>query len=47
LPCNPGADYSAAMHLFIWICTACLLALWSVAAWGLHSLLAMDPAWMG
>ncbi len=35
------------MHLFIWICTFFLLALWSAAAWGLHRLLGLDPSWVG
>lgn len=34
------------MTLALWILTACLLALWSLAAWGLHRLLTMDPAWL-
>jgi hypothetical protein len=49
----PFADHAlawlqnAAMHLFIWICTLLLLALWSAAAWGLHRLLGLDPSWVG
>ena len=35
------------MHIFIWLCTLFFLALWSVAAWGLHALLGMDPSWVG
>ncbi len=35
------------MHTFIWITTAVLLALWSAFAWGLHSLMTLDPAWVG
>jgi hypothetical protein len=35
------------MHLFIWICTLFLLALWSLAAWGLNALLGLDPSWVG
>ena len=30
----------------IWIVAALLLALWSLGAWGVHALLAMDPGWI-
>lgn len=33
--------------LTIWIVTALLLALWSVAAWGLHGLLLLGAGWTG
>lgn len=36
----------AAMLLFIWICAALALVLWSLASWGLHVLLTADPAWV-
>jgi hypothetical protein len=32
------------MHWLIWICTLVLLALWSVAGWGLHALLGLPPS---
>jgi hypothetical protein len=32
------------MTVAVWILAACLLALWSLAAWGLHQLLSVDPA---
>jgi hypothetical protein len=35
------------MHLFIWISTALLLGLWTLAGWGLYQLLGLDPAWLG
>lgn len=35
------------MMLTIWIVTALLLALWSVAAWGLHGLLMLGAGWQG
>jgi len=31
---------------FIWIVTLIGLTLWSLAAWGLHTLLAIDPKWV-
>lgn len=34
------------MTVALWILAVCLLALWSLAAWGLHRLLTMDPAWL-
>lgn len=34
------------MTIALWLLAACLLALWSLAAWGLHQLLTMDPAWL-
>jgi len=30
----------------IWILTLAGLALWSLAAWGLHTLLTIDPGWV-
>jgi hypothetical protein len=35
------------MLVFIWIVTAVLLGLWSLAAWGIHALLSLDPSWVG
>lgn len=34
------------MLIAIWTLTFIGLALWSVAAWGLHTLLAMNPTWV-
>jgi hypothetical protein len=34
------------MIVAVWILAACLLALWTLGTWGLHSLLTMDPAWL-
>ena len=34
------------MLALIWILTLLSLALWSLAAWGLHTLLTIDPAWV-
>jgi hypothetical protein len=31
----------------IWIIAALLLGLWSLGAWGLHTLLAADTGWVG
>lgn len=35
------------MIAFIWIVTALGLALWSLGAWGLHTLLQADAGWIG
>ncbi len=35
------------MHIAIWIVAALLLALWSLLAWGVAAVLALDPAWVG
>lgn len=35
------------MHLAIWIITVLLVGLWTLGAWGLSSLLALDPGWVG
>ncbi|WP_164963202.1 hypothetical protein [Rubrivivax sp. JA1026] len=35
------------MIAFIWIVAALLLALWSLGAWGLHTLLLADAGWVG
>ncbi len=34
------------MHLVIWILAGLALASWSLLAWGLASLLGVDPAWV-
>ncbi len=34
------------MLLALWILTAFGIALWSLCAWGLHTLLTIDPAWL-
>jgi hypothetical protein len=34
------------MLALIWILTFVGLALWSLAAWGLHTLLTIDPGWV-
>ncbi|MDH4061701.1 MAG: hypothetical protein OEU94_12895 [Aquincola sp.] len=34
------------MLALIWIVTLIGLAVWSLAAWGLHSLLSVDPQWL-
>lgn len=34
------------MLTFIWIAAALGLALWSLACWGLHQLLTIDPRWV-
>lgn len=34
------------MHLAIWIVTGLLVGLWSLLAWGLGRLLAMDGSWV-
>lgn len=34
------------MTVALWLFTAFFLALWSLATWGLHCLLTMDPAWL-
>jgi hypothetical protein len=34
------------MLIAIWIFTLVALALWSLAAWGLHAVLAVDPNWV-
>lgn len=34
------------MHLAIWIITGLLIGLWSLLAWGLSQLLALDGAWV-
>jgi hypothetical protein len=34
------------MHIAIWIFTLLGLVLWSLLAWGLHALLAIDPSWL-
>ena len=34
------------MHIAIWIFTLIGLALWTLLAWGLHSLLSIDPKWL-
>ncbi len=35
------------MHIAIWTVTALALALWTLLAWGVASLLGLDPAWVG
>ncbi len=35
------------MHIAIWLTAAVLLGLWSLVAWGLATLMAMDPSWVG
>ena len=35
------------MHIAIWLTASVLLALWSLAAWGLGTLMALDPSWVG
>ena len=35
------------MHIAIWIVAALGLALWSLLAWGVAALLAMNPTWIG
>lgn len=35
------------MHIAIWLTAAVLLGLWSLAAWGLATLMGMDPSWVG
>jgi hypothetical protein len=34
------------MLVFIWIVILIGFALWSLASWGLHALLAIDPKWL-
>lgn len=34
------------MHIAIWIFTFVGWALWSLLAWGLHAVLAIDPQWL-
>ena len=34
------------MHLAIWIITAFIVGLWTLAAWGLGTLLALDGSWV-
>ncbi len=34
------------MHLAIWIITLLLVGLWTLLAWGLSSLLALDGSWL-
>ncbi|HEU4458227.1 MAG TPA: hypothetical protein VFR90_03825 [Methylibium sp.] len=34
------------MTLALWLLTAALLGLWSLAAWGLHRLLSSDAPWL-
>lgn len=35
------------MHIAIWILALIALALWSAAAWGLGTVLGLDPSWVG
>ncbi len=35
------------MHIAIWIITALLLGFWTLLAWGVATVLAIDPAWVG
>ncbi len=35
------------MHIAIWLLCAFVLALWTLTAWGLATLLGMDPSWVG
>jgi hypothetical protein len=35
------------MHIAIWIVVALGLALWSLTAWGVGTLLGLDPSWVG
>jgi hypothetical protein len=35
------------MHIAIWILALIALALWSAAAWGVGTLLGLDPSWVG
>jgi len=34
------------MHIAIWFITLIGLALWSLLAWGLHTVLSIDPKWL-
>lgn len=34
------------MNVVVWTLTLFALALWSLTAWGLHSLLTLDPGWL-
>lgn len=34
------------MHIFIWLLAALALGLWSLYAWGLATLLGLDPSWV-
>jgi hypothetical protein len=35
------------MHIAIWIFVALALGLWSLLAWGVATLLGLDPSWVG
>lgn len=35
------------MHIAIWIVVTLALGLWSLLAWGVGTLLGMDPSWVG
>ena len=35
------------MHILIWTLALLALALWSLLAWGLGTLLGVDPSWVG
>jgi len=35
------------MHIAIWIIVALALGLWSLLAWGVATLLGIDPSWVG
>lgn len=34
------------MLFLLWTLTAFAIALWSLSAWGMHSLLTLDPGWL-
>lgn len=35
------------MHIAIWIIAALLLGVWTLLAWGVATLLGLDPSWVG
>jgi hypothetical protein len=35
------------MHIAIWIIAALLLGLWTLLAWGVATVLGLDPSWVG
>jgi hypothetical protein len=35
------------MIIAVWVATALGIALWSLAAWGMHAALTLDPHWVG
>jgi len=44
---NPDSTETHPMHIAIWLITAFFFGLWTVLAWGVATVLGIDPNWVG